>query len=202
MASSFFVLKLVKVHRSSDLVEKSSAVPAGAQPLTQQWKRITVIVGIQTILHAIRMEGNAMLDSQLHFLFMRCYHNTAKRITQNLQGMGLLSGQPKILECLLEQDGRTPKELGNRCALDKSTITSLLGKMEQQGLIRREVQPMDKRSVRIYLTQEGLEKGVQVQRVCSEVDASIVEGLSAQEQETLISSLRTILETLEGRTHA
>ena len=101
-----------------------------------------------------------------------------------------------------KQDGRTPKELGNRCALDKSTITSLLGKMEQQGLIRREVQPMDKRSVRIYLTQEGLEKGVQVQRVCSEVDASIVEGLSAKEQETLISSLRTILETLEGRTHA
>ncbi len=30
MASSFFVLKLVKVRRSSGLVEKSSAVPAGA----------------------------------------------------------------------------------------------------------------------------------------------------------------------------
>ena len=69
MASSFFVLKLVKVHRSSGLVEKSSAVLAADQPLTQQWKRITIIVGIQTILHAIRMEENAISGGQEEKLY-------------------------------------------------------------------------------------------------------------------------------------
>ena len=142
-----------------------------------------------------------MLDSQLHFLFMRCYHITARLISQKTQKLGLLSGQPKILECLLDCVCCTPKELGRRCALDKSTITSLLAKMERQGLVRREVQPADKRSVLIYLTDEGREKAVEVERVCLEVDRLTLERFSQQEQETLQRFLRTVLETLEGNTH-
>lgn len=143
-----------------------------------------------------------MLDSQLHFLLLRCYHNSARLIAQRTQALGLLSGQPKILECLRESDGRTPKEMGQKCALDKSTITSLLSKMERQGLIRRETQAADKRSVRIYLTEEGKTKAEQVEAICLEVDRRMLEGFSPENQEKLLGSLRSVLTALEGISNA
>lgn len=143
-----------------------------------------------------------MLDSQLHFLLLRCFHNSARLIAQKTQALGLLSGQPKVLECLREQNGRTPKEIGRRCALDKSTITSLISKMEQQGLIYREAQAADKRSVKIYLTEEGAAKAEQVEEICLEVDRKALENLPLECQEELFRSLRTVVESLEGNTNA
>lgn len=143
-----------------------------------------------------------MLDSQLHFLLLCCYHNSARLIAQRTQALGLLSGQPKILECLRESDGRTPKEMGRKCGLDKSTITSLLGKMEHQGLIRRETHATDKRSVRIYLTEEGKEKAEQVEKICLEVDRRALEAFSPEEREELLGSLRNVLGALEGISNA
>lgn len=45
--------------------------------------------------------------------------------------------------------------LALRCVIDKSTITSLLGKMEKQGFIKRTNNPTDKRAVYIWLTDTG-----------------------------------------------
>ena len=139
-----------------------------------------------------------MLDRQLHFLLLRCYYNTSRLIAQRTQSLGLLSGQPKILECLLEQNGRTPKEIGRCCALDKSTITSLLSKMERQGLVRRRAQDTDRRSVRIYLTELGLDRARQVAEICQEVDRMVLESLTPQQREELLQSLGAILVSLEG----
>ena len=142
-----------------------------------------------------------MLDSQLHFLLLRCYNNTSRLVSQRTQKVGLLSGQPKILECLLDQDGRTPKELGLMCALDKSTITSLLAKMERQELVRRVTQDSDRRSVRIYLTDLGREKAYQVIEIFHDVDEMALQELSQEERGTLIQSLQSVLKSLEGITH-
>lgn len=143
-----------------------------------------------------------MLDSQLHFLLLRCFHYSSRLIAQRTQELGLLSGQPKIMECLLEKDGRTPKELGQMCALDKSTITSLLSKMERQGLVRREAHHSDKRSVRIYLTDLGKEKAFQVEKVFLSVDELAVREISPEDREKLLQLLRSVLTALEGNTNA
>ena len=63
------------------------------------------------------------MKENLHFLLMKCFYHNNRMIVQRIQGTGLLPGQPKILECLWEQDGVTPKEIGRSCGLDKSTIT-------------------------------------------------------------------------------
>ena len=59
------------------------------------------------------------------------------------------------------------------CTLDKSTITSLLAKMERQELVRRVTQDSDRRSVRIYLTDLGREKAYQVIEIFHDVDEMV-----------------------------
>jgi len=60
-----------------------------------------------------------------------------------------------VLFSLYEQDARKITELGELVALEKSTMTGLLDRMEQSGLLRREPDPNDRRAYRIMLTERG-----------------------------------------------
>lgn len=65
----------------------------------------------------------------LHYLLLLGFNRSNKAIVSKTSLEGLMPGQPKILEFLLEHDGCTQKEISNGCVLDKSTVTSLLSRM-------------------------------------------------------------------------
>ena len=139
------------------------------------------------------------MKENLHFLLMKCFYHNNRMIVQRIQGTGLLPGQPKILECLWEQDGVTPKEIGRSCGLDKSTITGLLNKMEQQELICKKAQPADRRSVKIHLTDQGRRKAAQIKEIFHRVDTFAARDLLAAEYDELIRLLKKILDTYENK---
>ena len=89
------------------------------------------------------------MQGELHYLLLKCFRGSHKFIVQDTSRIDLLPGQPKVLECLREQDGLSPKEIGTLCCIDKSTMTSLLAKMERQNLIFRSDNPKDRRAIHI-----------------------------------------------------
>lgn len=105
-----------------------------------------------------------MLSGELHFLLLKSFHHSNKNIVQKISSLKLLPGQPKILEYLLEHNGSIAKDISNYCVLDKSTITSLLVRMEKDGLITRKAHSTDKRSAYIYLTEKGLQMAHKVKK--------------------------------------
>lgn len=132
-----------------------------------------------------------------HFLVMKVFHYTNNRMSDTARRNGLYPGQPKILESLLVRDGQTPKELCQACALDKSTMTGLLKKMEDKGLIKRQPSSNDRRSIRVYLTGEGREKGRKIQAAAASLNEEALSALTPDERETLIFLLNKILDHLE-----
>lgn len=48
-----------------------------------------------------------------------------------------MPGQPKILEYLWFHDSASQKNVSRKCIIDKSTVTSLLKRMEKLDLIRK-----------------------------------------------------------------
>lgn len=65
-----------------------------------------------------------------HFLLMQTFKHVDRLIHERTAKLNLDPGQPKILQCLYEGHGKTPKQIGQWCVLDKSTITTLLKLME------------------------------------------------------------------------
>lgn len=130
-----------------------------------------------------------MLNYEIHFLLLKCFHYSHKLMTQKTSNIGLYPGQPKILECLYEKDGQTPKEIGQTCVLDKSTMTSLIQKMETQQLIYRQNQLNDKRSVLIFLTELDKEKAIEVKRICYEVDQIAYQSLNQKEVNQILNQV-------------
>lgn len=91
-----------------------------------------------------------MLNEELHVLLLRAFHHCNKRIVQRTSRLPLLPGQPKILEYVEENNGCIAKDICRGCVLDKSTMTSLLTRMEREGLLVKSGSPADRRAYHIF----------------------------------------------------
>lgn len=72
-----------------------------------------------------------------------------------LAGHKLTVGQFGILETLLHLGPLCQHELGAKLLSSKPNITAVLGNLERDGLVKREREPEDRRSLRVHLTPKG-----------------------------------------------
>ena len=82
--------------------------------------------------------------------------------------------------------------------MDKSSVTSVVARMEDEGLVERRAKPADKRVVAVYLTQKEREAAARVLDFRAEVDAIAWQGLDAREREELSSLLDRVIENLQA----
>ncbi len=86
-------------------------------------------------------------------------------------------------------DPLTLGQLAERLACVRSNITQLVDRLEQDGLVQRTPDPIDRRSLRAMLTPEGrrrYEWGIKTQ---AQVEREMLRGLSAEEQQQLAALL-------------
>lgn len=140
-----------------------------------------------------------MTDRNLHYLLLVGHQHANRRIVGAVCNGRLQPGQPKILDFLVEHQGCTQKEIGEGCVLDKSSVTGLLSRMEEAGLIRRETCPRDRRVVRIYLTDRGVREAQWVREVFDRVDAIGWGDIPQEEREQFMATFRKIIRNFEHR---
>ena len=72
-----------------------------------------------------------------------------------LDKLGLTYPQFLVMVALWENDGRTVGTLGQALGLESSTLTPLVKRLEQAGLLERRRDTADERVVRVSLTEKG-----------------------------------------------
>jgi DNA-binding MarR family transcriptional regulator len=72
-----------------------------------------------------------------------------------LERMGLTYPQYLVMMLLWERQDCPVKDIGAVLQLDYGTLTPLLKRLEFRGLVNRDRDPGDERSVRVTLTEEG-----------------------------------------------
>ncbi|WP_374309559.1 MarR family winged helix-turn-helix transcriptional regulator [Methylocella sp.] len=72
-----------------------------------------------------------------------------------LDRLGITYPQYLVLHALWEQDGRSVRAIAERLALESSTVTPLLKRLEAAGLVTRARNPDDEREVEARLTAAG-----------------------------------------------
>ncbi len=92
-------------------------------------------------------------------------------------------------EQLGKKKGLTPTALSHMRGVSKNTISSLLRGLEEQGYIRRELDPEDRRVFRIRLTDAGLAVAKSLAPAQAAYISRLASDLSAGEREQLISLL-------------
>ena len=98
-----------------------------------------------------------------------------------LSSFNLTTPQYMVFNALWIGDGITIGELGQRVALDGSTITGILDRMEKSGYVERRPNAGDRRSALVHLTEKAREVGPQIIKFADELDDSIRKRFSARD---------------------
>ena len=95
------------------------------------------------------------------------------------------------------EEGVPSTSLGPRMGMESTSLSRTLKTMENQGLIRREPNPEDGRSVLIKLTKEGLEKRSLSKEVVIQFNQSIAEAVSEEVLESFYKVIELILSKVQ-----
>lgn len=110
--------------------------------------------------------------------------------------MGLTAGQPRVLNCLLEKDSITQKELSMQCMIDPTTLSRILDKLENKNYIKRIPHPTCRRSFQIILTENGRTLAQQIEQILSKTTLQMLDGITEQQLQQSISVMKKIYENL------
>ncbi|GFE69144.1 MarR family winged helix-turn-helix transcriptional regulator [Chroococcus sp. FPU101] len=106
-----------------------------------------------------------------------------RNFQEKLDPYGLTPFHWLVLCCLWEQDGAATSELCDRLRQVGGTLTGVVDRMEERGLVRRERDSSDRRVWRIWLTQEGRELEEVLPPLAWELCEQTMHGFSPQERE-------------------
>ena len=104
--------------------------------------------------------------------------------------------QGRILFVLWEKDSIPISELARKTGLAKTTLTSMLDRMEQRELIERVYSPTDRRTVKIQLTEKALGLREHYEQVSDEMNQIFYKGFRDEEIFALETGLRKVLANL------
>jgi DNA-binding MarR family transcriptional regulator len=104
---------------------------------------------------------------------------------------GLSRGKFTLLMQLVEadEDGLLPSEFAERAGVTRATVTTLLDGLEREQLVRRQPHPVDRRMLRVHMTEKGrdLITGILPDHFCR--TKRLMAQLSDREKKTLIKLL-------------
>ncbi|GAA4216529.1 MarR family transcriptional regulator [Sphingomonas endophytica] len=95
------------------------------------------------------------LDEQLCFSLYSASMAVGRAYKPLLDAIGITYPQYLVLHALWEQDARTIGAIAERLALESSTVTPLVKRLEAAGHVTRQRNPDDERKVRVLLTDSG-----------------------------------------------
>jgi DNA-binding MarR family transcriptional regulator len=88
-------------------------------------------------------------------LLAECMQSFERLSGEHVRQSGLTHAQFDIIATLGNTPGMSYKELGDKTLITKGTLTGVIERLEQKGLVERQRNADDKRSFFIRLTSEG-----------------------------------------------
>ena len=104
--------------------------------------------------------------------------------------------QGRILYVLWQEDNLPIIELSKKTGLAKTTLTSMLDRMEERDFLKRVPDSHDRRQLRIVLTAKAKALNDSYNEVSDEMSRIFYEGFSDEEIEGFEKSLEKILKNL------
>jgi DNA-binding MarR family transcriptional regulator len=93
------------------------------------------------------------------FTLLGAAYQVESKIEGSLTPLGLSLAKLKVLNTLVGEGAPvTLGELASRLACVRSNVTQLVDRLESDGLVRREADPADRRSIRAVVTDAGRER--------------------------------------------
>ncbi len=140
--------------------------------------------------------GGIVMDTSFHYLTMANQMLIQKHLLESLKGAGLTMGQPKVLDFLKNHDGASQKEIAAGCLIEAGSLTSILNRMEEKGLIERKILNGNRRTFHIFLTEDGKKGQKIVEETFLHIENVAFQNISEKEIQAFIKTYEKIYNNL------
>jgi DNA-binding MarR family transcriptional regulator len=127
--------------------------------------------------------------------FIPAIHRATHRIGLSLADLredGFSQGEAHILAQLAEHSPATVGELHRGLSHRRSTLTSILDRLEKRGLVTRAIGPADRRTFVVTLTADGRKAARRVYDHLAELERRIAAQLTQAESRALEKALDVV----------
>ena len=141
------------------------------------------------------------MKQSYHYLSMAVHAMIQKQLMEKVKEIGLTSGQPKVLDYLIDYDGASQKEIAKACLIEAGSLTSILNRMEEKELVERKIVNGNRRTFCIFLTDQGKEQAKAVKKIFEDLEKEWFEHFDEQEKEQFVKGMEkmyVILSRKEG----
>ena len=121
----------------------------------------------------------------------RSYHMFLNRM---LAPFGLNASQYLFVIHTCRRPGIAQDELPQLIQINKSNVTRALTQLEQNGLLRREKLPADKRTAAVFPTQKALELYPVLMKLVEDWDKAVTQDLTQEQRLQLRDALKKVTE--------
>lgn len=135
------------------------------------------------------------------FLISKIHQLSGRIFARMLKEYGIEEINPaqgRIMFVLWQNDGIAINDLAKETSLSKSTLTSMLDRLEETGLLRREPSKEDRRKIHIWRTEKDKSFQKQYVQVSKKMLEIYYQGFNLKEIENFESMLERIFENLKA----
>ena len=136
------------------------------------------------------------MDTSLHYLTMANQMLIQKRLLERVKASGLTLGPPKVLDYLKDYDGASQKEIAAGCLIEAGSLTSILNRMEEKGLIERQTLNGNRRTFHIFMTESGKKSQKLVEEVFNEIENAAWKDIPEEDAEAFMRVYHKIYSNL------
>lgn len=129
---------------------------------------------------------------RLPILLRRSWFGLNQALRRRLAHLGLTPDQFTALRTLTESPGISQKELTALMSSDPNTVTSLVRRMEESGLIERRLNQTDRRARTLRLTRRGRRQFAAARKVAQGLQTEVLRVLPDKAREGFLRDLERL----------
>lgn len=138
-------------------------------------------------------------DRNLGFLLHEVARLMRKRFEQNARSLGLTRSQCQVLAHLARNEGIQQSALAEILEVEPITLTRILDRLEEAGLVERRAHPTDRRIRRLSLTKAAHPLLDEIFAIGALTRGEAMEGIAEEERDRLFDILSSMKANLIGK---
>lgn len=138
--------------------------------------------------------ADRFVDDYLLYLLARASSEVSAQFHVRLKSHGLQVPEWRVLASLSDGDGMTVGELASRALQRQPTMTKIIDRMADSGLVERRQDEADRRKVRIFITKDGRRRVEAALKDAKTHEREVLADYTIDEADRLKAMLRAVVD--------
>lgn len=141
----------------------------------------------------IKNKSRTTIDFELQDIFVTFHQRLVVSFRKKMEDLNFTLPQMEVLHFVLEKNKPTMKDIATHLSISAPSATSMIEHLSHKKLIRRKMDPKDRRTVHIFLTPKASKLFLSFIEMKSQIFGDMLKNLIDDEKKELATILKKLI---------